>query len=127
VLWHIIYDNSRIFPNDCPSMFEDEEEHEERGTQQGMNPLAGTVKDGRGYNLLPDPNSGNFIVQQLMADDRPVDVEVWDAVGSRVYKAEHRFKAKRTEVRLGLIPPGNYLLKLNDKNGDHFTIKFTIL
>lgn len=66
-------------------------------------------------------------MRQSVADDKPVQAEIWNAIGARVYKSSLQFKGKKAEMKLNNVSAGNYLLKLNDSKGKQYTIKFTIL
>ena len=101
-----------------------------RYIQDGGNILPFGVQQVSGsqfYSLLPNPNNGNFIVKQLVADDKPVNAEVWNAIGAKVWSGKLVFSGKQANIRLGGIASGGYLLKLYDSKGQHYTIKFIII
>jgi hypothetical protein len=126
-LYHRITDGLRIFHNNCSEEDPGEGGGQGRYATPGNQPVVVMNAESIGYSLLPNPNNGNFIVQQAVADERPVEAEVWNSIGVRIYKAKLNFKARKSEVQLRHAVPGNYLLKLNDSKGDHYTLKFTVL
>ncbi|HYD22629.1 MAG TPA: T9SS type A sorting domain-containing protein [Flavipsychrobacter sp.] len=85
------------------------------------------IGDVQQYNLLPNPNNGNFSISQLLADEAPVKTEIWNALGAKIYGGKLDFRNKKAAIKLNDIPPGSYLLKLNDSKGNCYTIKFTVL
>jgi hypothetical protein len=65
-------------------------------------------------------------VQQQVADDEPVVMEVWDAVGRTIYKQAQAFNGQKTELQLDNIGPGMYLLQLTDGQGRRFNFRFVV-
>jgi hypothetical protein len=127
VLYNLLYEDMKIFTSECDTLDgvpSPREALQPFGTQP-FEVLTG--KGAQQYNLLPNPNNGNFSIRQLVQDELPVNAEVWNAVGSRVFIGTLEFKAKKAEIRSNNLAPGNYLLKLNDSKGQHYTIKFTVL
>jgi hypothetical protein len=126
VLYNLLYEDMKIFTSECDTL-------DGGGSREAWQPF-GTEpfeimanKAVQQYNLLPNPNNGNFSIRQLVQDEQPVNAEVWNAIGARVFKGRLEFKAKKAEFRSNNLAPGNYLLKLNDSKGRHYTIKFTVL
>ncbi|MBS1645406.1 MAG: T9SS type A sorting domain-containing protein [Bacteroidetes bacterium] len=66
----------------------------------------------RGYILLPNPNHGQFELQQLTASSEPVHIEVLDVLGRATYSKMVSFKSGKTKINLGDAVPGVYLLRL---------------
>ena len=79
------------------------------------------------YNLFPNPNDGNIVVKQLISDNNPVYVEVLNATGENVYSGKLVFTNNITNIGLGNLSAGLYLLKLIDNQGRVFMVKFTII
>ena len=90
----------------------------------GTQVIAGDSKQQ--YVLYPNPNSGIFTLQQQVADDGPVMVEITDAVGRSVYHAEQTISARKGSIDVGNVSPGMYLLQLTDSKGRKFVFKFVI-
>jgi len=78
------------------------------------------------YKLSPNPNSGNLTVMQMIPDDEPVKVEIWNAVGMSVYKTSLQFNNGTAQMKLGSVAPGIYLMQLNDTKGNRFIFKFVV-
>ncbi len=77
--------------------------------------------------VYPNPNSGQFVIRQKIADDAPVIADVWDAVGRRVYSGRLQFNNSASSLNIGtVVPPGLYMLHLTDGKGRKFTFKFQI-
>jgi hypothetical protein len=76
--------------------------------------------------LYPNPNNGNFILQQMTMDDKPVTAEIWNSVGQSIYKEAIHFDGGKTNLRIINATPGLYLLKLTDSKTQTFILKFVI-
>ena len=81
---------------------------------------------GQQYSLFPNPNSGTFTIQQYLADEKPVNVEIWNSIGVRVYNGDRAFTSGvQIFDKLNFVP-GMYLVRLRDEQGETYTIRFTI-
>lgn len=78
------------------------------------------------YQLLPNPNTGNFVLQQKIADNTPVNAEILDVTGRVVYKSLLQFSNRTTSLHMAEATPGLYLLQLRDGNGNNYTLKFVM-
>ena len=78
------------------------------------------------YKLFPNPNEGNFTLQQMLDDDKPVTAEVTDALGRVLYKQVRTFSNNKLRLALDNVPPGLYLLHITDSSGKMFNFKFVI-
>ena len=125
-LWQLLHNRAAHFEESCG------EEHDslwiKPAAPQPYQPFAMLQgAENQAYNLLPNPNNGNFSIQQLVADERPVDIEICNAVGQSLYKTNIVFKNGRTDINSRNLAPGTYLLKMKEKAGKHHIIKFTVL
>ncbi len=78
------------------------------------------------YQLYPNPNNGTFVLQQYVADDKPVRVRIYDVTGRSVYSNDLAFAGNRSELNAGDIPPGVYLLEVKDSRNRVFRFKFVV-
>jgi Secretion system C-terminal sorting domain len=79
------------------------------------------------YNLYPNPSDGNIYLQQATMDDKPVNVEVWNATGDVVYKQQLQFSNNVTALNLkGKLSTGIYMLRLSDSKGQSYVLKFIV-
>jgi hypothetical protein len=127
VLYNLLYEDMKVFTSECDT---NEGDTSSRKAWQSFGTEPFEIPGNKGaqqYHLLPNPNNGNFNIRQTVTDELPVNAEVWNAVGSRVFKGKLEFKAKKADIRTVNLSPGNYLLKLNDSKGQHYIIKFTVL
>jgi len=76
--------------------------------------------------LYPNPNDGNFILQQMIADNKLVDVEIWDVVGRSIYKEEQQFVTDKIQLQMGKVPAGIYMLEVMDNSYRKFRFKFVV-
>ncbi len=80
-------------------------------------------KTGQFYSLYPNPNAGTFTLQQNIADDKPVQITIWDALGRKIHSENTIFDQKKWQIKLQ-IPPSLYFLSLQDSQHNVFTFKF---
>lgn len=125
-LHNLLYDDMQMFDSECDTVEEEESRYQGGNIQQPPS-LATASSNGQQYRLMPNPNSGNFGLRQSLADNRPVQIEVYSALGALIYRQDIEFINKKADISLGDISTGNYLLKLRDSTGNIFTIKFTVL
>ncbi len=84
------------------------------------------ANDRQAYNLYPNPNDGKITLLQKVADNDPVNVEVWNVVGKSIYKGKVDFSSGIAKLDLHQNIPGLYVIQLSDSAGNRFTLKFTI-
>ena len=93
------------------------------------NPIHGGEQskiDIQQYKLLPNPNDGNLTLYQLLEDNQPVKVEIWNALGICVYKNDLNFIGGADRLHLSNASPGLYLVRLTDNKGREFVLKFVL-
>lgn len=84
-------------------------------------------RDGeRLYSLFPNPNEGIFVMKQLVADDKNVQLKVYNAIGALVYKSNIVFKNGQANVQMGEKAAGVYLACIGDEKGRTICIRFAI-
>jgi len=97
----------------------------ERGNVSPEEPKILAYSDGQGYLILPNPNNGNFVIEQMSKDEEPVYAEVLSATGIRVYMATLLFGNSKASIKLGSVSSGLYLLKLSNSKGQ-YVLKFNV-
>ena len=123
-LYDIVYDTLVIFPDNCPDSVIYDSAAERMSHPTGVKAI--TDSKGQQYTLYPNPNDGNFILQQVLADDAPVQAEVWDVTGRVLYKDKLQFTDLNAKMRVVNAVPGMYLLQLTDSKGQIFRFKFVV-
>ena len=95
------------------------------GTRKS-NSTSGTVQDdlNQSYQLLPNPNNGNFSLQQSISDDKPVYATIYNELGQCVFKQQLQFTAQSAQINIKGITTGLYMIQLLDYNGHNYTLKF---
>jgi hypothetical protein len=87
----------------------------------GVTTINGRTQD---YALTPNPNNGLIELRQLEADNRPVSIKVYNAVGAVVYASEVVFTGKGTQVQLSDAAAGVYYMVLQDRSGSVYRMQF---
>ncbi len=82
-------------------------------------------KNTQQYTLYPNPNAGNLILLQKIADTQPVATEIWDAMGRNINKQNLTFTGGSYNLQLGRIAPG-VLIQMRDSIGRSFEFKFVV-
>lgn len=77
--------------------------------------------------MLPNPNNGNFTIVQSVKDEAPITIEIWNAIGVKVYKEKVSFIDDRIQVKSNNLLSGNYVIRLNKNGVTQSVIKFTVL
>lgn len=85
---------------------------------------AGLLKDQR-YALSPNPNNGEMVLQQSVADEAPVKAILINAAGQTVYSGNLLFMGNKTNLSAKVIP-GLYMLNLTDAQGKTYHLKFIV-
>ncbi len=75
---------------------------------------------------MPNPNSGNIILRQLISDINPVRAQIWNASGMNIFRENLQFTNGLDQLHLINAMPGLYLLQLTDSYGKVFNLKFVI-
>ena len=78
------------------------------------------------YSLTPNPNDGNFILLQSIFENKPVDIDIFNATGISILKQQMVFENGLCKFNLGNVSPGLYLLQLLDEKGNRFSQKIII-
>ncbi len=124
-LYNILFDTVRIFESNCDTVWADTlSRYQDTAGIRSMPVLGGL--DGQQYKLHPNPNNGNFILQQLVADHDPVEIEIFDVVGRSIYKNVLTFSSATQNIGIPDKVPGLYVLNLRDSKGRSFKFKFVI-
>ena len=78
------------------------------------------------YRLMPNPNNGSFVLNQLYPDMKPVKVEILNSLGELTYQNSVNFTGGSCNISLNNFVPGLYLIKLTDTEGKNYNIKFIL-
>jgi len=131
-LYDIIYDTLVFFPNNCNDTVHYDSlamRHSAPGKSPAIPNGDGGITQAAGgqqYILFPNPNTGNFTLQQGVSDQQPVIAEMWDVTGRIIYKDYLHFDALTTNLQVVNAVPGLYLLQLTDSKGRMFKFKFIV-
>jgi hypothetical protein len=126
-LYDIVFDTLRFFQSNCgDDVVFDSSAARHGAPQLSQGGSIVQVGSGEKYTLYPNPNDGTFILHQSVADDNPVQVEVWDAVGRTIFKEEVGFVNSSSYMAIKNVMPGLYLLQVTDNDGKKFKFKFAV-
>jgi len=75
------------------------------------------LRPGQHYSLYPNPNNGDMTLQQLIPDEDPVQVRIYDLLGKLVLSSSLQFGKGITSLHTGDVASGLYLLQLSDHKG----------
>ena len=78
------------------------------------------------YTIYPNPSDGNINIAQKVADAKPVEIIVFNALGSIVYQTRSLFSANAMTLHLGENPSGLFLIQFTDQKGQSSKLTFTI-
>ncbi|MEZ4685220.1 MAG: GEVED domain-containing protein [Bacteroidia bacterium] len=110
-----IYTTGSHVADPCNSYFGEVEDY----SLVVQNPVLG-IEDELGENELyslttavfPNPTTGNIIIQH--PDTELHEVRIFDIFGKKLIPASVKHEQDQTELNLGSVPPGLYLLELSD-------------
>jgi len=131
-LYDVVNNVLQLFPSGCADTIRIDSMLERHSAPGSASLTAGSPKGdtvanyGQQYVLFPNPNSGNFTLQQGVADQQPVIAEMWDVTGRNIYKDYLHFDALTTNLQVVNAVPGFYLLQLTDSKGRMFKFKFVV-
>lgn len=122
-LYSEVFNNLRIFDDDSCL---DVDSTYMAGKQPDNNNHGHLTDKEQTYTVFPNPNDGDFIVRQYIADTGMTTITIYDAVGRKVYAKEHVFLNSKCNIELELYSPGLYLFELIDSRKQIFRSKFVI-
>lgn len=85
-----------------------------------------SISGEQAYSLYPNPNEGNFVLKQRIADDKPVTLKVYNSVGAVVYQGNPAFANGEIRLNLGQKAPGLYLVCIGDGKEKITCLRFTL-
>jgi hypothetical protein len=88
-----------------------------------------TITGGEGnnaYTLYPNPNNGSFVIKQFIAENKAVNLKVYNSIGSLVYQSEATFVNGQMNVKLGQKAQGVYLVCIGDNKERTTCLRFII-
>jgi len=129
-LYSLVYDDMRMF-SDAGCGTTDTTTAWDGGCQcyrkmVGGQPIAATSDGNQVYTLYPNPNHGSFTLQQLIPDNYPVMIEIWNEVGVNIYRANVYFSGGQYILNNTKFNPGMYFIKIQDTRGSTFNNKFIV-
>ncbi|MNX65731.1 hypothetical protein D3C86_968000 [compost metagenome] len=78
------------------------------------------------YSLFPNPNNGNFTIRQRVAEDKAIEIKVYNAVGSIVFQKQVNFNNGSFVVNMGNVVPGVYLVCIENSGNRTTCLRFTV-
>ena len=81
---------------------------------------------GQYYELYPNPTNGIVRLKQSIVDNAPVQAEIWNSTGARIFNEELHFGEGTVQLNIVNASQGMYMLKLIDSEGRRFILKFVI-
>ena len=88
--------------------------------------ITGGGIENQNYTLYPNPNNGTFILKQSIADNKSVNLKVYNALGALVYKGDASFVNGQMSVKLGIKAQGVYLVCIGDNKERTTCLRFII-
>lgn len=85
-----------------------------------------SISGEQAYSLYPNPNEGNFVLKQRIADDKPVTLKVYNSVGAVIYQNNTAFTNGEIRLNLGQKAPGLYLVCIGDGKEKITCLRFTL-
>lgn len=114
----IFNDDTTVFVDSCT------QDTPPNGSRRAIEGKTETVNQH--YQLLPNPNSGSFMIQQSIADNKAVQVEVKDILGKLVYRHSIGFSGNKATIDLGSVTSGMYLVQIATENGNISKFKIVV-
>ena len=78
------------------------------------------------YTLYPNPNNGTFIIKQSIADNKSVNLKVYNAIGALVHQSQNSFLNGSLKVNMGQQVQGLYLVCIGDTKARITCLRFII-
>lgn len=118
-LYNQLFGNNVMFDEDqlCGITYND---------QDNFRVSKGDVQPIQAYRLAPNPNNGQFSIQQTITDSEPVKICIYNIEGRIMYRDQLIFHGSSAKLQTGIMMPGLYLLQLSDSKGRIFNIKFNV-
>ncbi len=99
-----------------------------------IGPATGRADGIAQLSILPNPVTGNAVIQYELTTSGNTLLDVWNLMGSRLAVLENGFKAKgvhritmnRKDISLGSHPAGTYLLRVTVNGKQQTTIPFIV-
>jgi len=125
-LYDVVNNVLQLFPSGCADTVRIDSALERHSMPYTNGITATTDSKDQKYILYPNPNDGNFILQQAVADSKPVQIEIWDVLGRSLYKQTLEFADATYQLQVRNVAPGLYLLQVTDNAGRTFKFKFVV-
>ena len=78
------------------------------------------------YTLFPNPNDGNLTLMQSVIDKNDVSIEVINAYGQVVNTFTINMSNYATQLHLGKLVTGLYMLHITSKDNEMYNLKFVV-
>ena len=78
------------------------------------------------YTLYPNPNNGTFVVKQSVADNKVVNLKVYNAIGLLVHQSEVAFVNGQIQIDLKQKARGVYLVCIGNNTERTTCLRFVI-
>jgi hypothetical protein len=127
-LYAMVFNTANVFNDESCEVKERDKSSESNNSGQSyqQSPPVNLFLQRQKYTVYPNPNNGNMILLQKVADANPVKLEILNAIGQIVYSDELYFKANKVPLNIQGIVPGLYVVQLRDSNGNCFILRFVI-
>lgn len=78
------------------------------------------------YSLYPNPNNGSFVLKQAVAENKVVNLKVYNAIGAVVYQTVATFVNGQFSIDLKQKAHGVYLVCIGDNKEKYTCLRFII-
>ncbi len=78
------------------------------------------------YTFVPNPSDGKIQLRQMVADNRPVQAEIWNSIGQSIFSSHVVFKNGIIDLNFSGQPGGLYILQVTDPVNPPSQLKFVI-
>jgi hypothetical protein len=75
------------------------------------------------YSIAPSPNERRIPIRQVVADNRLVQIEVFEVTGNCVFNPVATFKDGRYELDLSHLIVGMFYIRMQDQSGNACVLK----